>query len=199
MLCTGWQTTCRWSLNDFWRVGSTKLTFVHLVLLKTTSSSVSHPQQVSHLREWHVMDNYPCRLWPSKQTHLCRSFLDLRLSINDPQPSSHRQLASSLKRIMFFNTILQQDSVLHRSCPQAISKASAQPCKAKGNNITGITSKASVPFKKKKGFKNGFTDLPFTIIIQLNGVFLKFCHQIICCHKSEVLIAWCHLSRTIRD
>ena len=34
--CTGWHTTCRWSLNDFWQVGSTKLTFVHLVLLKTT-------------------------------------------------------------------------------------------------------------------------------------------------------------------
>ena len=42
------------------------------------------------------------------------------------------------------------------------------------------------------------TDLSFTVVIQFYRIFLKFSHQVICCHKSEVLVTWCHLNKSQR-
>ena len=64
-----WHTWRR--LHDFWWLGSAKLTFVNLVLEKTTSlqNVVVHGQPTkSFPSALHVADNYTCELWPSRQT-----------------------------------------------------------------------------------------------------------------------------------
>ena len=42
------------------------------------------------------------------------------------------------------------------------------------------------------------TDLSFTVVIQFYRIFLEFSHQVICCHKSEVFVTWCHLNTSQR-
>lgn len=81
----GWHTWRR-RLHDFWWVGSAKLTFVNLVLEKTTSlqNVVVHGQPTkSFPSALHVADNYTCGLWPSMQTNSYSasfSISDLKLS-----------------------------------------------------------------------------------------------------------------------
>lgn len=65
-----WMTHLK-KTHDFWWVGSAKLTFVNLVLEKTTSlqNVVVHGQPTkSFPSALLVADNYTCGLWPIKQT-----------------------------------------------------------------------------------------------------------------------------------
>lgn len=189
------------SLNDFWRVGSTKLTFVHLVLLQMTFPKnfiVGQRPTTSFPPAWVTCHGQLPMHTMTKQTNSSLfSFLDLRLSLNDPA-------VTDSVRIKFEKNHVFQYHFTARFCTSPF--LSSSNFKSICTTFEGKREQyyrnycPSLSALKKKGSKNRLnTDLPFTIIIQLNGVFLKFCHQIICCHKSEVLIAWCHLSRTIRE